>query len=176
MSATVILSPIANRTFVTTTGAVYIADSNGLIVSTTITSQEVTDLKAAGCSVLTPPPTDLIGYIKSANFNATADQAVNLLINAKYRIRRITALNTSVNGMSTAVGGVYTAAAKGGSAIVANTQAYTGLTNALTALDLTLALPNLVLAAGTPLYLSLTTAQGAPATADIAVYGDTFTF
>jgi hypothetical protein len=176
MSATVLLAPVASREYVTTSGAVYLSDKNQLIVSTTMSSQDRDDLKAAGCFVLTPPPTDLLGYIKSANFNATADQAVNLLINAKYRIRRITALNTSVNGMSTAVGGVYTAAAKGGSAIVANTQAYTGLTNALTALDLTLALPNLVLAAGTPLYLSLTTAQGAPATADIAVYGDTFTF
>jgi hypothetical protein len=78
--------------------------------------------------------------------------------------------------MSTAVGGVYTAASKGGSALVANTQAYTGLTNALTALDLTLALPNLILAAGTPLYLSLTTAQGAAATVDLAVFGQVFTF
>jgi hypothetical protein len=176
MAATVILSPIANRTFVTSTGAVYIADNYGLIVSTTISKQETDDLKAAGCSVLTPPPTDLIGTLKSANFNSAADQAVNLLINAKYRVTKITALNTSVNGMSTAVGGVYTAASKGGSALVANTQAYTGLTNALTALDLTLALPNLILAAGTPLYLSLTTAQGAAATVDLAVFGQVFTF
>jgi hypothetical protein len=31
-----------------------------------------------------------------------------------------------------------------------------------------------VLPAGTPIYLSLTTAQGAPATADVYVYGDVY--
>ncbi len=131
-------------------------------------------LQAAGVSVLTPPPTDLIGSLRTADFNVTSDQLIALTINAKYRVRRISVLATTVNGMSTAAGGVYTATAKGGSAIVAAGQAYTGLTNALTALDLTLALPNLVLVAGTPLYFSLTTGQGAAAHADIFVYGDTF--
>lgn len=173
-AVTVMLSPIANRTFVTSSGTVYVADSNGLIVSSTMTAQDVTDLKSAGCYQLTPPPTDQIGTLIGANFNVTTDQAINLTINVKYRPKRIIVLNTSVPGMSTAAGGIYTAASKGGSQIVASTQIYTGLTNALTALELTLNLPNLVLVAGTPLFLSLTTPQGAPATADIYVRGDTY--
>lgn len=176
MAATVLLAPVASRDFVVSSGAVYSSDKNALIVSDTVTSGDVADLKAAGCNVLTPPPTDLIAYLKSANFDITTDQAFNVLTNAKYRVTKIVGLNTSVPGMNTAVGGIYTAASKGGSALVANSQVYTGLTNALTALDLTLALPNLVLVAGTPLYFALTTPQGAAATADLAVYGQVFNF
>lgn len=126
--------------------------------------------------MLTPPPTDLLGTLLGADFNITTDQIITFPLagNLKWRIRRITVCNTTVNGMATAVGGLYTAAAKGGSALVANTQVYTGLTNPLTALDLTLALPNLILAAGTPLYFSLTTPHGSAALADIYVYGDVY--
>jgi hypothetical protein len=41
-------------------------------------------------------------------------------------------------------------------------------------LDLMVATPNTLLPAGTSLYLSLTTPQGAPATADFWVYGQAF--
>jgi hypothetical protein len=174
------LSPVPSRTIVVSSGNVYVADQYGVIQNVG-TPADQADLIDAGCAVLTPPPTDLLGSLLSANFNvggagAIGDQIITfpLANNVKYRIRRITVCNTTVNGMSTAVGGLYTAAAKAGSAIVANSQVYTGLTNALTALDLTLALPNLILAAGTPLYFSLTTPQGAPARADLYVYGDVY--
>ncbi len=175
-ATTILLMPLKSQAYTTTGGANYLSDANGIIASATMSSQDVTDLKNAGGYLLTPPPTNLIGYIKSANFNSASDQPVNMLINAKYRVTKITAENTSVPGMDTAVGGIYTAASKGGSALVASTQVYTGMTDANTALDLTLALPNKILAAGTALYLSLTTAQGATATVDIAIYGDTYTF
>ena len=83
---------------------------------------------------------------------------------------KITVLNTSVNGMSTATGGIYPAISKGGTAVVASGQVYTGLTNAA-ALDLTLNAATAVLPSGTPLVFSLTTGQGAAATADIYAYG-----
>lgn len=170
---TLMLSPIPLQRFTTSAGVVYNADQYGVIVNVA-TAQDVTDLVSAGCARLNPPPTDLLFSKTGANFNSTADQILTPTFNGKVRVKRIVVLNTSVNGMSTAVGGVYTAASKGGSAIVANTQIYTGLTNALTALELTLALPNLVLAAGTSLYFSLTTPQGATATADIYCYGDVY--
>jgi hypothetical protein len=171
----IMLSSVPNKTYVVSSQNVYVADQYGIITNVQSPNDQQ-DLINAGCAVLTPPPTDLLGSLIQANFNVTTDQPITFPLagNIKYRIRRITVLNTTVNGMSTAVGGFYTAAAKGGSAIVANTQVYTGLTNAATALDLTLALPNLILPAGTPLIFSLTTPQGAPAQADIYVYGDTY--
>lgn len=131
---------------------------------------------SVGAAVWRPLKTNFIGRLIGANFNSTADQAITMLVpaNMKYRVTKITALNTSVAGMSTAAGGVYPATSKGGSAVVAAAQAYTGLTNASTALDLTLATPNAVQAANTKLYLSLTTAQGAAATADLFVFGDVY--
>lgn len=161
------------RTYSLSSGNVYVADQYGIIPNVATNADQV-ELIAAGVATLNPNPTDLLGRLIAANFNSTADQAVPMNNSIKYRVRRITVLNTSVPGMSTAVGGVYSAASKavGQGILVAAGQAYTGLTNAKTALDLTLALPNLILDPATVLYLSLTTPQGAPATADVYVYGD----
>ena len=173
MLTSLMLAPAANTTYVTTSGQAYL--SNGYAVINNIqTTQDRTDLIAAGCAILTPPPTDLLFTLRSASFNLTTDQILTPTFNGKFRVKRIVVINTSLSGMSTAAGGFYTAASKGGSAIVPAGQAYTGLTNALTALELTLALPNLAFVAGTPLYFSLTTAQGATAIADIYVYGDVY--
>lgn len=127
-------------------------------------------------SLSSQSPTNLLGRLLSANFNSTSDQAIALFnpLNQRFRVTKITVENTSVDGMSTAVGGIYNATSKGGTALVAASQAYTGLTNANTALDLTLAVPNAIQTGTTNLYLSLTTAQGAAATADIYVFGDIY--
>jgi hypothetical protein len=120
----------------------------------------------------------LIGRLIGANMNVTTDQAFMMtgwsVIN-KFRVTKITAKNASVS-LTTAAGGVYTAASKGGTAYVANTQVYTSLTAATLALDLTIVTtPGLTpLAAASTLYLSLTTAQGAAATADFEIYGDAY--
>lgn len=168
----VMFSQIPYRSFNVTSGNVYVADQYGIIPNVASQADQL-DLASAGCSTLSPNPTDLLGYIIGANFNSTADQIVgNLNSSYKFRVRRITVTNTSVNGMGTAVGGLYTGAGKTGTVLVAATQAYTGLTNPTTADDLTLNSPNAVLVAGTKIYLSLTTPQGAPATADVYVYGD----
>lgn len=167
------LSPITGKSFTASSGNIYTANDKGVIYDV-LSEADVRDLVAMGCAKLSPPPTDLLFKLEGANFNVTTDQILTPSFNGKFRIKRIVVLNTSVNGMSTAVGGFYTGAGKSGTTIVANTQVYTGLTNAATAIELTLAAASAVLAAGTSLYLSLTTPQGAAATADIYVYGDVY--
>ena len=121
----------------------------------------------------------LLGSLIAANFNSTADQIITIFDNpAKYIVRRIIVTNASTS-LTTAAGGVYTAASKGGTAIVAASQVYTSLTASTLFLDLTLSATgnaSTTVKSSIPnLYLSLTTAQGAAATADVYVYGDILT-
>jgi hypothetical protein len=171
-----ILQGQPNRTYVAASAVTYIADGNGIIPSVSSAS-DVASLVQAGCVILTPSRSNLLGSLIGANFNpaANTDQQVLLIgLAGRWRITKISVTNTSLAGMSTAAGGFYTATSKGGTAIVAAAQVYTGLTNAATVLDLTLAVPTQSFISSTPLYLNLTTAQGVAATADIYVYGDTF--
>ena len=107
----------------------------------------------------------LIGKLLGANFNVTTDQAIG--ITTGYRVTQIIVQNASIN-MTTAVGGFYSAGAKGGTEIVLATQVYTALTSATVQLDLPI---NVVMGGLTSVSFSLTTAQGAAATADIYIYG-----
>ena len=119
-----------------------------------------------------PAPKDIIlGRLIGANMNSTGDQLIAINA-AKYVIRRIVVVNASAN-LTLAAGGFYTAASKGGTTIVAATQLYAALTAAAKFLDVTLAaiLGTDVRTEGI-LYLSLTTGQGAAATADVYVIGD----
>lgn len=118
----------------------------------------------------------LLGKLIGANMNSTADQQITMLDNpSKFILRRIVVTNASIS-LSTAAGGVYTAASKGGTAVVAAAQAYSSLTTSALFLDLTLSTTSsastTVKSSIPNLYLSLTTAQGAAATADVYVYGD----
>jgi hypothetical protein len=115
--------------------------------------------------------TRLLGCLKSANFNVTIDQSIAISA-ARYIVRDIVVTNSSVS-LTTAAGGIYTAASKGGTAIVAAIQTYAALTAAAKFLSLTLAavLGTDVRTEAT-LYLSLTTGQGAAATADVYLLGD----
>jgi hypothetical protein len=117
-----------------------------------------------------PIPT-LLGRLKSANMNSTADQPIVVGI-TKYIIRRIIVQNSSAS-LTLAAGGLYTAAAKGGDVIVPATQIYSALTVATKFLDLTLAaILNTDVRTESTLYLSLTVAQGVAATADLFILGD----
>ena len=123
------------------------------------------------------------GVLKGANFNITTDQAIPISVpTATYMIDSIDISAPSVS-LTTAQGGFYTAVSKGGVAVVASTQAYSSLTtNAANttgnAMQATLATAgNTTEFAGyqqasriQTLYFSLTTGQGAPATANIRVY------
>ena len=118
----------------------------------------------------------LLGKLISANMNSTNDQRIAMFSNpSKFILRRIVVTNASIS-LTTAAGGVYTAASKGGTAVVASSQAYSSLSASTLFLDLTLSTTgsaSTTVKSSIPnLYLSLTTAQGAAATADVYVYGD----
>jgi hypothetical protein len=118
----------------------------------------------------------LLGKLISANMNSTDDQRIAMFSNpSKFILRRIVVTNASIS-LTTAAGGVYTAASKGGTAVVASSQAYSSLSASTLFLDLTLSTTgsaSTTVKSSIPnLYLSLTTAQGAAATADVYVYGD----
>lgn len=110
----------------------------------------------------------LLGQLLGANMNSTSDQAIPIN-SAAYRVTKIVVANASLN-LTTAAGGVYPTTAKGGTAIVAAAQIYTALSSGTKLLDLTIANADKQTAAN--LYLSLTTAQGSAATADIFVFGE----
>ena len=118
----------------------------------------------------------LLGKLIGANMDSTADQRIVMLSNpSKFILRRIVVTNASIS-LTTAAGGVYTATSKGGTAVVASSQAYSSLSASTLFLDLTLntsgSASTTVKSSIPNLYLSLTTAQGAAATADVYVYGD----
>ena len=113
----------------------------------------------------------LIGILRGVNMNITTDNTIPMTA-ASYNLRRITMTNASIS-LTTAAGGIYTAASKGGTAVVAAAQTYAALTSATVTLDLTIAAAGQnVITAANPLFLNLTTAQGAAATSDIYIYGE----
>src|ERR1700733_8725220 len=71
---TLMLSPVPGRIYVVSSGAVYNSDQTTGIIVNVVTVQDVSDLIAAGCAVVNPPPTDVLFTLKAANFNSTADQ------------------------------------------------------------------------------------------------------
>lgn len=103
--------------------------------------------------------------------NSTADQAIPIRV-GKYVVRKIVVTNASAN-LTLAIGGFYTASSKGGTAVVANTQVFTALSASTKYVDLTLAsIVATDIRTESTLYLSLTTAQGTAATADVFIFGD----
>lgn len=115
------------------------------------------------------------GVLKGANMNSTADQAIAINLpngGANYLLNSIRVVNPSTS-LTTVQGGMYTGAGKTGFNIVAATQYYSGLTtNAPNTANnqIGLTITNFVEHNANPVYLSLTTPQGAAATADIYIY------
>lgn len=116
--------------------------------------------------------TGLLGSIRSANMNSTADQAIAIRASVSaYQITGIVATNCS-GSVTLAAGGVYPAASKGGTPVVAATQVYSALTSSTVQLGLTVAATPLVTRyIVQTLYFSLTTAHGSAMTCDIYVVG-----
>lgn len=159
----------------TRNGNNYIVDGNGYLPA--VFFYDVSDLLNAG---FVPAPLEvdrtnqLACKIIGANFNVTTDQVMPLSLaglapfGTKMYIDKIIVTNASVS-LTTAAGGFYTAASKGGTAVVATGQAYSALTAANIAIELAIA-ARLDQTTNPALFFSLTTAQGAPATADIYVF------
>jgi hypothetical protein len=108
--------------------------------------------------------------LRGADMNVTTDQVFERLgVYPSYIITSIRCNNASIS-LSTAAGGIYSGAAKAGDAVVAAAQAYSALTGPTLGIDLTIAAVGRGVRTGAPI-LSLTTAQGAAATADFYVIG-----
>lgn len=107
----------------------------------------------------------ILGRLTSANFNITTDQSIPLLAGTK-RITKIIVVNWSGTS-ALAAGGFYTATTKGGNAIVAAAQVYTAAGVGIEVLP-TLAKPYVTVS---PIYLSLTVAEGGALTGDVYVIG-----
>jgi hypothetical protein len=103
--------------------------------------------------------------------NSTADQALTRLFSfTNFLITSIRVNNASIS-LTTAAGGFYTAASKGGVTAVAAAQAYSALTGSTLGMEATIAAAGMATLTTGALFLSLTTAQGSAATADIYVLG-----
>lgn len=112
----------------------------------------------------------VIGQLRGANFNSTADQAIAINA-ATYSITSVIVTNCSAS-LTLAAGGIYPAASKAGTPIVAAAQLYSALTGTSVLLNPTVAATPLVTRyTANPLYLSLTTAQGGAATCDLYIVG-----
>jgi len=116
------------------------------------------------------------GSLLGANFNATSDQAIPISFPSAYYMLDAIAVDNASLSLDTAAGGFYTAASKGGVALVANSQAYSTLTAAAANASGSAMLATIASAGQNnqlnlrTIYFSLTTPQGAAATADIRVY------
>lgn len=119
----------------------------------------------------------VLASLLQANFGSTADQPLRLptTLNA-FQLAGIVVTNAS-GSLDVAAGGFYPQVSKGGTAIVAAGQIYSALTSGLLLMNATLTayanaqrfsrsqLPDWAI------YLSLTTPQGLPLTADIYLVG-----
>jgi len=154
-------------------GTTYTADAAGVIAN--VVNNDINSLNNLGCDVIGTGGPTLIGRQLGINMNVTTDQQISMFNQGlPFRITKISVKNASAALTTAAAGGVYPAASKGGTAIVAATQVYTALSASNLALDLTI-----VAGPGTTEYvstqsvfLSLTTANGSAATADVFIYGD----
>lgn len=107
--------------------------------------------------------------LRGANLNITTDQAFTKVGTfTNYKVTSIVGRGLTGNALI-AAGGIYPAAAKAGTALVAAGQLWAALSALGKIIDLTLAALTDAQTA-TPI-LSLTTAAGGAATADVFVYG-----
>ena len=119
----------------------------------------------------------VLAYYPGANFNDTGDQAIAVpAAVTAFMLTGIVVTNASIS-LTTAVGGFYPQSGKGGTPIVSAAQVYSSLLFGTSLLQATLASYGTTTrfsAVNVPdaaIYFSLTTAQGAAATADIYIVG-----
>lgn len=144
----------------------------GLILIGSADAQTITVYPAG----IPPNLSQVLGSLRSANMNSTADQAIPIRA-AITKFTVSTILVTNCTGTLTiAAGGIYPAASKGGTPLVAAAQAYSALTTSAIILPTTLA-GTVATTAYTvsSLFLSLTTGAGSAAVCDFFVIGTDLT-
>jgi hypothetical protein len=152
-----------------------VAKINGSAPAAVATSGSASDLSAGTLNSARLPGglSVVLGSLRAANFNSTADQAIAIPARiTAFQITKITVTNCT-GTFTLAAGGFYPTTSKGGTAIVAAGQAYSALSATTIVLNPALASnPRMALA---NVYLSLTTAAGSAATCDVYVMGDDLT-
>lgn len=113
----------------------------------------------------------VIARLLGADMNSTDDQPfVWIRRPRKWRLNLVFFTNASIS-LTTAVGGIYTAASKGGTALLAANQAYSLLTSS-TVVTAAATAQSTLFTDATDAILSLSTPQGAAATADFYLYAN----
>jgi hypothetical protein len=157
---------------------------SGVLQSGVITPNHIATWAAPGViqdGGAQPAAERVLASLRGANFNTINDQPIAIPLQfVAFMLTRIVITNASIS-LTTAAGGFYSQASKGGSAIVGSGQAYSALTTSASLLQATLAsfgantrfsVANLGQIGGLlNIWLSLTTGQGAAATADVYICG-----
>jgi hypothetical protein len=154
-----------------TRGGTYVAGPNGIILN--VANNDIGDMEQSGALPTGTGP-NILGSFVGLNMNITTDQPLALAVpsGASYFLTHVVMRNASIS-LTTAAGGLYTAASKGGTVLVLAATVYTGFTGpTITAPVLIVAAQAAALQTANPIYFSLTTGQGAAATADMLIYGD----
>jgi hypothetical protein len=153
-------------------GTTYTVPYDGLVMS--VNPNDEQSLEQAGCQTVGAAGLTLIAVLHGANMNVTTDQPLTLLTapNVGYQPTAVLVRNCSAS-LTAAQGEFYNTASKGGTAVIGSgtTQAYTGCTGAGTSMLITATTAQIETLQTVAPILSLTTAQGAAATADIYLYG-----
>lgn len=128
--------------------------------------------QSVSTGVVTPGLQRVLGSLRGANFNSTADQAIAIAPTiTAFQLTSIIVTNCSTS-LTTAAGGFYTAASKGGTVLVLAITTYTGLTGATVVVNPTIVTATLpVRYTLSSIFFSLTTGQGSAATCDVYVMG-----
>lgn len=149
----------------------YAASKSG--VADILTAKQVRDrllsmnLLRSRDSINSPAPVRCIGRLIGANMNVTTDQVITLDA-GQFKVESIYVTKPSTS-ITTAVGGIYTGASKTGTAVVTSAQSFSSLNSSTDVLACAISATPTI--SSGLLYLSLTTAQGAAATADVFVFG-----
>jgi hypothetical protein len=177
-AATMQCTPFQSFSTTFPSGTGYTADADGVVVS--VNTNDVLPLEQSGCTQIGTSGYTMIGRIVGANMNITTDQSATMFLNpGQYYVPTNMIVKDCSASLTTAAGQVYDAASKGGNVLFGSavTQVFSSCTGAGTAESITGKIATgggagaVVDASTVPPILSLTTAQGAAATANVYFYG-----
>jgi hypothetical protein len=152
----------------------YTADQDGIIAG--VAGNDVLALEQGGCEKIGVAGLTLLGRIVGANMNSTSDQPFTMFVDTKkYYVPSYLIVKDCSAALTAAQGAVYDQAAKAGNKLFGTTTTpYTACTGVGTAQPVAATTAGTQVVDGisaNPPILSLTTAQGAAATANVYLYG-----